>query len=59
MYIYHRPKHQHNLNNAFQMIPRAHHGNKIPLKSLFVMHINLCHVNRAKFGLLVIIATIL
>ena len=58
MYVYHRPKHKHKLSNAFQLIRRAHRGNKIPLKSLLVMHINLCHVTRTKFVLLVIIATI-
>jgi len=58
MYIYHQPKHLHNLSNAFQFIPRAHHGNKLPLKSLLVMHINLYHVTGARFGLLFIIATI-
>jgi len=58
MYIYHQPKHLHNLSNAFQLIPRAHHGNKLPLKSLLVMHINLYHLTRARFGLLFIIATI-
>ena len=58
MYIYHQSKHSHNLSSPFQLIPRAHHGNKIPLKSLLVMHIKFCHVTGDKFVLFVIIATV-